>query len=143
MKLRRERVELEKQQSLNETTIEYVCNFMNQPSKLWKDANLESKQALQKMMFPNGLHINLKTKKCRTEDLSPLFSIMANKKAPEGGNSEAMVSHNPAFVEQVGITRMLIVPTHQQDSKKPELAIIKNYSRELLEYYYYLNSDLI
>ncbi len=92
LKLRRERVELEKQQSLNETTIEYVCNFMNQPSKLWKDANLESKQALQKMMFPNGLHINLKTKKCRTEDLSPLFSIMANKKAPEGGNSEAMVT---------------------------------------------------
>lgn len=54
-----------------------------------------------------------------------------------------MVSHNPAFVEQVGITRMLIVPTHQQDAKKPELAIIKNYSRELLEYYYYLNSDLV
>lgn len=54
-----------------------------------------------------------------------------------------MVSHNPAFVEQVGITRMLIVPTHQPDAKKPELAVIKNYSRELLEYYYYLNSDLV
>lgn len=54
-----------------------------------------------------------------------------------------MVSHNPAFVEQVGITRMLIVPTHQTDVKKPELAVIKNYSRELLEYYYYLNSDLV
>lgn len=54
-----------------------------------------------------------------------------------------MVSHNPAFVEQVGITRMLIVPTHQPDAKKLELAVIKNYSRELLEYYYYLNSDLV
>ncbi len=54
-----------------------------------------------------------------------------------------MVSHNPAFVEQVGITRMLIVPTHQADTKQPELAVIKNYSRELLEYYYYLNSDLV
>lgn len=54
-----------------------------------------------------------------------------------------MVSHNPAFVEQVGITRMLIVPTHKPDAKKPELAVIKNYSRELLEYYYYLNSDLV
>lgn len=54
-----------------------------------------------------------------------------------------MVSHNPAFVEQVSITRMLIVPTHQPDAKKPKLAVIKNYSRELLEYYYYLNSDLI
>lgn len=54
-----------------------------------------------------------------------------------------MVSHNPAFVEQVGITRMLVIPPHDDNSKQPNLALIKNYSRELLEYYYYLNSDLI
>lgn len=57
-----------------------------------------------------------------------------------------MVSHNPAFVEQVGITRMLIVPSRQTlDSSKQnsQLAVIKNYSRELLEYHYYLNSDLV
>lgn len=54
-----------------------------------------------------------------------------------------MVSHNPAFVEQIGITRMLIIPPHKTDTKEPRLALIKNYSRELLEYYYYLNSDLI
>lgn len=53
-----------------------------------------------------------------------------------------MVSHNPSFVEQVGITRMLIIPSHT-DTKTPALAIIKNYSRDLLEYYYYLNSDLV
>ena len=49
-----------------------------------------------------------------------------------------VVSHNPSFVERIGITRMLIVP-----SDKSELALIKNYSRELLDYYYYLNSDLV
>lgn len=54
-----------------------------------------------------------------------------------------MVSHNPAFVEQIGITRMLVIPPHSTDSKDPRLALIKNYSRELLEYYYYLNSDLV
>ena len=57
-----------------------------------------------------------------------------------------MVSHNPAFVEQVGITRMLIVPSRDKIDAKhpyPELAVIKNYSHELLEYYYYLNSDLV
>lgn len=60
-----------------------------------------------------------------------------------------MVSHNPEFVEQVGITRMLIIPSRTTDdtnkSSKPEphLALIKNYSRDLLEYYYYLNSDLV
>lgn len=52
-----------------------------------------------------------------------------------------MVSHNPSFVEQVGITRMLILPSHEPD--KPSLGIIKNYSHEQLEYYYYLNSDLV
>lgn len=54
-----------------------------------------------------------------------------------------MVSHNPAFVEQIGITRMLIVPPLNSDPKQPRLTLIKNYSRELLEYYYYLNSDLV
>lgn len=54
-----------------------------------------------------------------------------------------MVSHNPDFVEQIGITRMLIVPPHSEDKSQPRLALIKNYSRDLLEYYYYLNSDLI
>lgn len=52
-----------------------------------------------------------------------------------------MVSHNPSFVEQIGITRMLILPS--REAKEPRLALIKNYSRELLDYYYYLNSDLI
>ena len=49
-----------------------------------------------------------------------------------------VVSHNPSFVEQIGITRMLIIPTNKN---KP--CIIKNYSRELLDYYYYLNSSLL
>lgn len=52
-----------------------------------------------------------------------------------------MVSHNPSFVEQIGITRMLVLPSHKQG--QPAVPIIKNYSRELLEYYYYLNSDLV
>ncbi len=77
-----------------------------------------------------------------------------------------MVSHNPAFVEQIGITRMLVVPSQKNaqktaqkttqnpaspstqnltknSAKNPSLALIKNYSRDLLEYYYYLNTDLV
>ena len=65
-----------------------------------------------------------------------------------------MVSHNPAFVEQVGITRMLVVPGRADATEGVErggagkrgvvpTAVMKNYSRELLEYYYYLNSELV
>lgn len=42
-----------------------------------------------------------------------------------------VVSHNPSFVEQIGISRMLILPSGR----------IETYSRELLEYYYELNTD--
>ena len=41
-----------------------------------------------------------------------------------------VVSHNPSFVEQIGISRMLILPFGR----------IEEYSHELLEYYYELNT---
>ena len=41
-----------------------------------------------------------------------------------------VVSHNPEFIEQIGITRMLVLPSGK----------IKEYSHELLEYYYALNT---
>lgn len=43
-----------------------------------------------------------------------------------------VVSHNPSFVEQIGITRMLVLPEGK----------VIEYKRELLHYYYYLNTDL-
>ncbi len=52
-----------------------------------------------------------------------------------------MVSHSPSFVEQVGITRMLVLSNSNKDDQPS--AITKNYSRELLDYYYYLNSELV
>jgi ATP-binding cassette subfamily F protein 3 len=42
-----------------------------------------------------------------------------------------LVSHNPSFVESIGIDRMLILPSGK----------ITNYSNELLDYYYRLNSN--
>lgn len=43
-----------------------------------------------------------------------------------------VVSHNPKFVEEIGITRMLVLPSGK----------IMEYTPELLHYYYYLNTDL-
>lgn len=42
-----------------------------------------------------------------------------------------LVSHNPAFVESIGIDRMLILPSGK----------IMNYSKEVLEYYYHTNNQ--
>lgn len=91
--LRREIDKLEQNQGLNEATIDYVCNFMTKPAKLWKDADLETKQAFQKMLFPKGLHFDIKNKIFGTDDLSPLFSVIDNKKEScDGSNSEMVIS---------------------------------------------------
>lgn len=42
-----------------------------------------------------------------------------------------VVSHNPDFVEQIGITRMLVLPSGR----------IEDYDHEKLEYYYAVNSE--
>lgn len=73
---------LKQAQLLKEADIEYVCNYMHDPAKLWHDGNLETRQALQKMIFPNGIYFDLKNKKCGTDKISPLFSINIIKKHP-------------------------------------------------------------
>lgn len=65
--VRRGTEKLEQNQGLNEATIDYMCNFMTKPAKLWKDADLESKRAFQQMLFPNGLHIDVKAKSVERE----------------------------------------------------------------------------
>ena len=74
---------LKRAQMLREADIEYVCNFMRNPAKLWRDGDLETRQALQKMIFPHGVYFDLKNKKCGTSEISPLFSINTIKKAPQ------------------------------------------------------------
>ena len=90
-------LELEKIQRVSEATIDYVCNFITQPAKLWKDANLESRQAFQATMFPNGLHFDIKERKFGTDDLSPLYSVICNKKEPNLGSNYGLVG--PAGIE--------------------------------------------
>ncbi len=77
---------LKQAQLLKEADIEYVCNYMRNPAKLWRDGDLETKQAIQKMIFPHGIYFDLKHKKCGTNEISPLFSVNIIKKAPNGAN---------------------------------------------------------
>ncbi len=85
-----ELADLKQIQLLREADIEYVCNFMSMPAKLWRDGDLETKQAIQKMIFPNGIYFDLKNKKCGTNEISPLFSVTDIKKAPSGADLNAL-----------------------------------------------------
>lgn len=84
-------LELEKTQRISESTIEYVCNFITKPAKLWVDSALESRQAFQSTMFPNGLHFDIVERKFGTEDLSPLYSVICNKKESNADSNISMV----------------------------------------------------
>ena len=85
-----ELADLKQIQLLREADIEYACNFMSMPAKLWRDGDLETKQAIQKMIFPNGAYFDLKHKKCGTSEISPLFSVIDIKKAPSSADLNAL-----------------------------------------------------
>ncbi len=44
------------------------------------------------MLFPNGLHLDIQDKIFGTQDLSPLFSVINNKKEPLSGSNSGMVN---------------------------------------------------
>lgn len=66
-----------------------------------------------------------------TNHLDPETQAIIGENFNEYSGTIIVVSHNPSFVEQIGISRMLVLPT----------GLIESYSRELLEHYYKLNSD--
>ena len=61
-----------------------------------------------------------------TNHLDPETQAVIGGNFQQFGGTILVVSHNPSFVEQIGISRMLVLPSGE----------IKDYSRELLEYYY-------
>ena len=69
-------------QRISESTIEYVCNFIAEPARLWQGANFETKRMLQQLLFPNGVSYSFKTEKFGTEGLSLFYRLETNKKAP-------------------------------------------------------------
>lgn len=65
-----------------------------------------------------------------TNHLDPETQAIIGGNFREYTGTIIVVSHNPSFVEQIGISRMLLLPSGR----------IENYSHELLEYYYELNT---
>jgi site-specific DNA recombinase len=71
---------LERQQTVQETAIEYAINFMTNSAKLWEDAALEHRQRFQSLIFKEGLILNTQTLEFGTTKISPLYRYAPNKK---------------------------------------------------------------
>ncbi len=72
--------ELKKQKSLSEAKIKALLTVMESPATIWQGASLEIRQLLQRMIFPDGVEVNLETLEFGTVNISPLFSVIATKK---------------------------------------------------------------
>ena len=66
-----------------------------------------------------------------TNHLDPDTQMIIGDNFHDFAGTIIVVSHNPEFVEQVGITRMLVLPAGR----------IEDYDHEKLEYYYSVNTE--
>ena len=85
--------------SISEHKIKCLVALMENPAEIWRGASLEVRQMLQKMIFPNGLTVNLKTgdfEEIGTNNISPLFSVISTKNG----------SFEPSYSEMVPGTRI-------------------------------------
>lgn len=88
---------LEGVQRLNEATIDYVCNFIDAPAKMWLDADPQTKIEFQRMVIPDGIEFDIKAQKFGTNGLSPLYRLKTNKKDSSKSEESLMVSPHILF----------------------------------------------
>lgn len=82
---------LEGVQRLNEGTIDYVCNFIDKPVKMWLDADMQTRIMFQQMIIPGGIEFNIKARNFGTATVSPLYRLETIKKDPSESKESLMV----------------------------------------------------
>lgn len=92
--------ELEQQQTISESNIEYALNFMANVSKQWADASLDLKQKIQSLIFPSGFEYDIKQHNFIINEISPLYGVIT----PE---IEADYAKNSVLVTSRGIEPLL------------------------------------
>lgn len=88
---------LEGVQRLNEGTIDYVCNFIDKPVKMWLDADMQTRVVFQQMIIPGGIEFDIKARNFGTATISPLYRLETNKKDPSETKESLMVSPHVLF----------------------------------------------
>lgn len=107
-------------------------NFLFFGNQVFKEVHLlspgeKARVALCKLLMQKA---NLLILDEPTNHLDPDTQSVIGENFGEYSGTILLVSHNPSFVEQIGITRMLVLPEGK----------ILDYNKELLDYYYLINS---
>lgn len=109
-----------------------LSNFLFYDTDVFKQVSVLSpgeraRVALCKMLL---MRANLLILDEPTNHLDPDTQTIIGDNFKDYAGTILVVSHNPTFVEQIGITRMLVLPSGR----------IEDYSHEMLEYYYRVNT---
>ncbi len=83
---------LEQEQTLSEASIDYALSFMTNVAKQWLDADLELKQKIQNVIFPQGFILDIKQGNFISPHLSPLYSVISNQNTLLQANNSVMVN---------------------------------------------------
>lgn len=84
--------ELEQQQMVSETNIEYALNFMANIAQQWSDATLDLKQKFQNMIFPKGFEYDIKSRNFIIDEISPLYRVITPENEADFADNSVMVT---------------------------------------------------
>jgi hypothetical protein len=83
--------ELEQQQTVSESQIEYALNFMMNVAKQWADAELSVKQHIQNLIFPDGFVLDIKNDSFIESKISPLYRLIKPEMETDSGVDFSLV----------------------------------------------------
>ena len=83
--------ELLEVQKVKESQIDYALTYMGNPSKYWKNADIEQRRRFQKLVFPEGVFFDSKKRIFGTENISLIYRYKPIKKDPSKSEESLMV----------------------------------------------------
>ena len=114
---------------ISENGIIRLIELMRQPAVIWNNADYESRQLLQQMIFPEGLEFDLCKKIFGTVILSPLYSVIPRKKGRKPSNLSPLVGEEgiepslPCGNQILSLARLPIPPFALKPVKRFQLRL--------------------
>ena len=114
---------------ISENGIIRLIELMRQPAVIWNNADYESRQLLQQMIFPEGLEFDLCKKIFGTVILSPLYSVIPRKKGRKPSNLSPLVGEEgiepslPRGNQILSLARLPIPPFALKSVKRFQLVL--------------------
>lgn len=90
--LKKQIYEVEQQQSVSDTTVEAVLDFMENLSAQWPQASFDVQQKVQKLIFPKGFEYDIKNDNFIINEISPLYRCITPEIETDYAENSVMVN---------------------------------------------------